>query len=62
MKRKAIISYGTGYKHKQFKFTLIGDNGEVVGRSSEFYTRKAKCINTLKKYFPKFKIVDTTKK
>lgn len=60
MKRKAIISYGTGYKNNQFKFTLIGDNGEVVGKSSEFYTTKTKCKKTLVKYFSDFGIIDKT--
>lgn len=60
MKRKAIIRYGTGYKHNQFKFVLKGDNGEVVGKSSEFYKRKESAIKTLNKYFPGFQIVDKT--
>lgn len=44
-------------RNNQFRFNLIGTNGEKIA-TSETYTRKAKAIQTLKKYFPGFKIVE----
>lgn len=46
-----------------YRFTLKGKNGEVVATShGETYTRKAKCLQTLKRLFGEFEIVDKTKK
>jgi len=42
-------------RNKQWRFNLKGDNGEPIA-TSETYTRKAKAIQTLKKYFPTFSI------
>jgi len=44
----------------QFRFNLIGTNGEKIA-TSETYTRKAKALQTLNKYFFVFEIVDKTK-
>lgn len=46
-------------RNKQFRFNLIGDNGEIIG-TSETYRTKAKAIKTVKTYHPTFKIVDKT--
>jgi uncharacterized protein YegP (UPF0339 family) len=43
-------------RNKEFRFNLIGDNGEKIA-TSETYTRKAKAIKTLSKYFPEFEVV-----
>lgn len=51
-----------GNNKGQFRFTLKGSNGETVAVSHpETYTRKEKCIQTLKELFPNFEIVDKTK-
>lgn len=47
-------------KNKQYRFNLIGDNGEKIA-TSETYTRRVKAIQTLNKYFPKFSIEGLTK-
>lgn len=51
---KAIIKKT---KNSQFRFNLVGTNGEKIA-TSETYTRKAKAVQTLKRYFSKFKIVE----
>lgn len=52
--RKAIIKKSR--KNGQFRFNLTGDNGEKIA-TSEQYTTAAKAKQTLKKYFPGFKLV-----
>lgn len=60
---KAIIkTVSHGKKKGQFRFTLVGDNGEVIGGScSETYTQKHNVTELLEKYFPSFPIEDKTK-
>lgn len=43
-------------KNGQFRFNLTGSNGEKIA-TSETYTRLAKAIQTIAKYFPLFEIV-----
>jgi len=59
---KAIIKrIARGKLGGQFRFVLIGDNGEVVAQSwAESYTTKQMAKKTLKKYFPNFEIEDLT--
>lgn len=49
---KAIIKQT---KSKQFRFNLVGNNGEKIA-TSETYTKKEKAVKTLSKYFPEFAI------
>lgn len=60
--KKAIITLVTRGKNKgQFRFTLIGINGEPVANSHpETYTQKHSCIETLESNFPDFVIIHTT--
>lgn len=60
--KKAIISaVKTGKLKGQFRFTLTGKNGKVIGQSyPETYTQKQNCISTLKANLPDFKIMDET--
>lgn len=51
----------TKTRNRQFRFNLTGTNGEKVA-TSETYTRKAKALQTIKKYFPSFEGVDKTGK
>jgi len=62
--RRAIIKrVNKGRNKGQFRFVLIGDNGEMVADSHpETYTAKAMCKKTLTKYFASFRIVDETLK
>lgn len=57
----AIITRGKGTKSKQFKFNLVGDNGEKLCNGSEFYTRKHNALKTLSRYFGNFEVIDKTK-
>jgi uncharacterized protein YegP (UPF0339 family) len=61
--KKAEITRVSRGKHKgEFKFQLIGGNGEPVAQSyPESYPAKQSCIKTLKNDFPDFEIVDLTK-
>jgi len=59
---KAIILPGTGEKAGQFWYHLTASNGKIIAQSSEHYTRKANCIKTVQRNFPKFIIHDTTLK
>lgn len=61
---KALIKKVSKGKQKgQFRFVLIGKNGQVIATSgTENYTQKHSCIETLEANFPQFKIVDTTVK
>lgn len=52
--RYATIKSSRG-KKKGFYFNLVADNGEIVG-TSEIYTTHKKAVQTLKKYFPTFRI------
>lgn len=47
-------------RNGQFRFNLTGLNGEKVA-TSEAYTRYAKAIQTIKKYFSEFEVVDKTR-
>lgn len=47
-------------RNKQFRFNLIGRNGEKIA-TSETYTRKAKAVQTILQYFGVSEIVDKTK-
>lgn len=47
-------------RNSQFRFNLIGLNGEKIA-TSETYTTKAKAKKTLCTYFPSFEVVDKTK-
>lgn len=63
MKKALIKRVAKGHKTGQFRFTLVGKNGEVVAQSgTETYTTKAMCLKTLRTYFGDFEVVDTTKK
>ncbi len=61
---KAVIKQVTHGKRKgEYRFNLIGDNGEVIGGScSETYTQKHNVMDVLEKYFPLFTIEDKTNK
>lgn len=62
VKRKAIIRKGTGIYDNQFRFILVGDNGEPVGGSNnEWYYSKQSAVDTLREYYPGFRIVDKSK-
>ena len=60
---KAVIKKVRSGKQKgQFRFELIGTNGETIATSgSENYTQKHNAIDVLSKYFPTFTIEDKTK-
>lgn len=45
----------------QFRFTLKGNNNEIIA-TSESYTQKHNVIEVLEKYFSNFEIIDKTKK
>lgn len=59
MKRKAVITHPKGKYSKQFKFTLVGTNSEIVA-TSEFYNNRHDLMKTLKKYFGDFQVEDKT--
>lgn len=55
----AVIKKVThGKKKGQYRFTLVGDNGEIVGVGSEAYTQKHNVTEVITKYFAQFSIVD----
>lgn len=57
-----VISRVTHGKLKgQFRFNLVAPNNEVIA-TSETYNNKGDVIDLLEKFFPKFTIVDKTKK
>lgn len=60
--RKAIIKLVVkGNRAGDYRFVLIGDNGESVAHSgTETYTQKHNAISCIKEYFPSFEIVDKT--
>jgi uncharacterized protein YegP (UPF0339 family) len=59
---KAIIKkVNKGKRVGQFKFKLVGDNGEDLSQN-ESYTQKHNVMEVLTKYFPNFVIVDETVK
>lgn len=58
-KRYAILYDAKGKTKGQFRFKLIGDNGEVVG-VGEAYTTKAMALKTLHQYHPAFPVHDIT--
>lgn len=54
-----IKTVSRGKEKGQFRFILIGNNGEPVAQSwPESYATKQKCVQTLKRLFPDFEIVD----
>lgn len=59
---KVIITRVTHGKRKgEFRFKLVGKNGEVVATSgTETYTQKHNVIEVLEVYFFNFPIVDKT--
>jgi uncharacterized protein YegP (UPF0339 family) len=58
--KKAIIKKVTHGKLKgQFRFILKAENGEIVA-TSETYTQKHSCIETIESNFPNFIIEDKT--
>jgi hypothetical protein len=58
-----LIRNQRGSKARQWRFSLLGDNGEPVATSgSETYHNKADAEHTLAKYFPNFKIVEDVPK
>ncbi len=59
---KAIITRVTHGKRKgEFRFKLIGVNGEQVGTSgTETYTQKHNVLEVLAVYFSQFPVVDKT--
>lgn len=58
---KAIIKKVTKGPNKgQYRFVLVGDNGENLSQT-ETYTQKHNVIEVLAKYFPNFEVVDKTK-
>lgn len=54
---KAIIKKT---KSGEFRFNLVGDNGEKIA-TSETYKTKQMATKTLTKCFPVFEVVDETK-
>lgn len=48
-----------GKKKGQFRFNLLGKNGEIIA-VSETYTQKHNVIEVLEVYFSNFKIIDKT--
>jgi hypothetical protein len=57
---RAIIKKITHGRAKgQFKFKLVGDNGEDLSQN-ESYTQKHNVTEVLVKYFPNFAIEDQT--
>lgn len=60
---KAIITQVSHGKRKgEFRFKLVGKNGEVIATSgSETYTQKHNVTEVLADYFPGFSVVDKTK-
>lgn len=48
-------------KNQQFRFNLIGENGEPIA-TSETYTNKAKAKKTIFVYFPDAEVEDWTRK
>lgn len=54
--RKVVIKRVTHGKNKgQFRFSLVGDNGEIVATSgSETYHNEKDILHTLDKYFSSF--------
>jgi uncharacterized protein YegP (UPF0339 family) len=58
---KVIIKRVSKGKRKgEFRFVLIGDNGENLSQQ-ESYTQKHNVIEVIEKYFSNFPIVDATK-
>jgi uncharacterized protein YegP (UPF0339 family) len=61
MKTAKITTVKRGKHAGEFKFNLYGANGEPVAQSwPESYTKKQKCIQTLKNLFPDWTITDLT--
>lgn len=60
---KAIITkVSHGRKKGEFRFKLVGKNGEVIATSgSETYTQKHNVTEVLGDYFSNFTVVDKTK-
>ena len=54
---KAIIKKS---KNGEFRFNLLGDNGEKIA-TSEAYKTKQMAVKTLTNCFPAFEVVDETK-
>lgn len=47
------------FRTRMFWFVLVGENGEILVHS-ENYSQKHNVMEVLNKYFPDFKIEDTT--
>lgn len=58
MKRRAIVTQTKTGKYKgQWRFKLVGDNGEVVATSgTERYHNYGDAVKTIRKYFPGFDV------
>jgi uncharacterized protein YegP (UPF0339 family) len=59
MKKAVIKKVKAGKKAGQFRFELVGSNGETVAHSgTETYTQLHSCKETLQANFPDFKIIE----
>lgn len=62
-RRKAKIrQVKKGSRSGQWTFRLIGDNGEPVASTHEWYKNSKDMIDMLMKYFPEFMIINETPK
>ena len=57
MKTATIKRITHGKLKGQFRFILKAENGEIIA-TSESYTQKHSCKETLESNFPNFKILD----
>lgn len=59
MKKAIVKKVSHGKLKGQFRFLLKSENGQVIA-TSETYTQKHECLETLVNNFPQFEIVDKT--
>lgn len=56
-KKTALVIRGTGKFKGQFRFKLLAANGKCLAPSNDFYKRKGRMVETIKRNFPGFEIV-----